>query len=225
MSNSDQIDVRYLPAYNVLEAAYYLRLPRSTVRSWIGKQKGFEPLIVPAQQEPFVNLSFINLVEIYVLASIRREHKLSMPKVRKGLNFISKKFPSDNPLAEKDFETDGLTFFLNEAGVTYDTSSGQMILADIVKQYMQRIGRDDQGNPTLLYPFSREGKPNEPKIILIDPKISFGRPVLSGTRIPVEIIAERYRAGESIPELVEDYECAEEHIKEAIRYELWRPAA
>ena len=220
------MDVRYLPSYSVPEAALYLRLPRSTLRAWIGRQTNFEPLIIPAQEKPLA-LSFINLVEAYVLASIRRKPSLSMNKIRKGLDFISRKYPSDNPLAKKDFETDGLSLFLKEAGLVYDISrgGGQMIFEDIVKKYMQRIERDLNGLPIKLYPFSRSGEPDKPKSILIDPKISFGRPILSRINIPAEIIVERYRAGESMKELAGDYECAQEKIEEAVRCQLWEQAA
>lgn len=150
-----------------------------------------------------------------------------MNKIRKGLDFISQRYPSENPLAKKDFETDGLSLFLKEAGVVYDISrgSGQIILEDVVKEYMQRIERDLDGLPIKLYPFSGSGEPDEPKSILIDPKISFGRPILSDISIPVEIIVERYRAGESMSELAGDYECTQEKIEEAIRCQLWEQAA
>ena len=220
------IDVRYLPSYSVPEAALYLRLPESTLRAWIGRQINSKPLIAPAQENPLA-LSFINLVEAYVLASIRREHRLSMNKIRKGLDFISQMYPSDNPLAKKDFETDRLSLFLRESGLVYDISRGrgQIVLEDIVKEYMQRIERDLNGLPIKLYPFSGTGKPDEPRSILIDPKISFGRPILSSISIPVEIIVERYRAGESMRELAGDYECTQEKIEEAIRCKLWGQAA
>ena len=219
-------DIRYLPSYNVPEAASYLRLPVSTLRAWIGRQMNFESLIVPAQAKPLA-LSFINLVEAYVLASIRKEHKISMKKVRNGMKFISKKFSSAHPLAEKDFETDGISLFLRESGIIYDVSggSGQMVLEEIIEQYLQRIERDLHGFPIKLYPFSRRGEPNEPKSILIDPKISFGRPILSGLSIPIENIVERYKAGEPMKELAKDYECRQAEIEEAIRCRLWKEAA
>ena len=225
-NTSKETEVRYMPSYSVAEAALYLRLPSSTLRAWIGRQSGFEPLICPAQEKP-LTLSFINLIEAYVLASIRRKHRVSMNKIRKGLNFISEKYPSENPLAKKNFETDGLHLFLREAGLVYDISRGhgQIMLEDVIKDYMQRIERDLDGLPIKLYPFSGSGEPNEPRSILIDPKISFGRPILYDISIPVEIISERYRAGESIEELAGDYECNKQKIEEAIRCKLWEQAA
>lgn len=218
--------MRYLPSYSVPEAALYLRLPESTLRAWIGRQNNFKPLITPAQEKPLA-LSFINLIEAYVLASIRREHRISINKLRKALSFISRKYPSENPLAKKNFETDGLSLLLRESDLVYDISRGrgQIVLEKIIKEYMQRIERDLNGLPIKLYPFSGTGKPDEPRSILIDPKISFGRPILSDISIPVEVIVERYRAGESIAELTGDYECNQEKIEEAIRCKLWEKAA
>lgn len=219
-------DVRYLPSYSVPEAALYLRLPKSTLRAWVARQNNFEPLIAPAQKKPLA-LSFINLVEAYVLASIRRERRLPMNRIRKGLDFISQMHPSDNPLAEKDFGTDRLSMFLRKSGLVHDISRGsrQTALEDIIKGYMQRIERDSHGLPSKLYPFSGTGKPDEPRSILIDPKISFGRPILSDISIPVEIIVERYKAGESMRELAGDYECSQEKIEKAIRCQLREQAA
>ena len=219
-------DIRYLPSYGVRESALYLRLPVSTLRAWTGRQKNFESLIVPAQTKPLA-LSFINLVETYVLASIRRKHRISMNKVRNGMRFISDRFSSAHPLAEKDFETDGISLFLREAGIMYDVSrgGGRMVLKEIIEQYLQRIKRDPDGLPEKLYTFSRTGEPDEPKLIMIDPQISFGRPVLRARIIPIENIAERYKAGESVRELAKDYECDQADIEEAIRCRLWKEAA
>jgi len=60
----------------------------------------------------------------------------------------------------------------------------------------------------------------EPRYVLIDPYVAFGRPVLTGTGIPTAVIADRYKAGESIDELAEDYGQDRFHIEEAIRCEL-----
>jgi uncharacterized protein (DUF433 family) len=65
----------------------------------------------------------------------------------------------------------------------------------------------------------------EPKVIVIDPFITFGRPVLAGTGIPTAIVAERYKAGESIKELAQDYDLLPQAVQEAIRCELETTAA
>src|SRR5574341_1139838 len=159
-------DIRYMPCYSVSEAAFYLRLPVSTLRAWVGRRHGFEPLIVIAQDKP-PSLSFVNLVEAYVLAAIRRKYIISMTKVRRAIEYISEKFHSEHPLADKVFETDGLNLFVREYGTLINiTREEQIELEEIVKQYLKRIERDPKGLPIKLYPFSGTGRPDEPRLII-----------------------------------------------------------
>jgi uncharacterized protein (DUF433 family) len=60
-------------------------------------------------------------------------------------------------------------------------------------------------------------------IIVIDPRIRFGRPVLDGTGIRTEIVIDRFRADEPIESLAADYGRSQEEIEAIVRSEL--PAA
>jgi uncharacterized protein (DUF433 family) len=55
------------------------------------------------------------------------------------------------------------------------------------------------------------------KPIMIDPRLSFGRPTIAGTGIPLSIVASRFRAGESISALAQDYRIPERSIHAAVR--------
>ena len=57
-------------------------------------------------------------------------------------------------------------------------------------------------------------------MIVIDPRLSAGRPVIAGTGLATELIAERYKAGESITVLARDYGRENSEIEEAVRCEL-----
>ncbi|QJD77840.1 DUF433 domain-containing protein [Spirosoma rhododendri] len=46
--------------------------------------------------------------------------------------------------------------------------------------------------------------------ITSDPTIMFGKPVIRGTRIPVDLILEKLGSGESIPQLLDAYPRATE---------------
>lgn len=226
-------DPRELPAYNIADTAHYLRIPRATLRSWVagrhyptmsGRQF-FSPIITPAHRDPIL-LSFINLVEIHVLDAIRREHDISLPKVRKALNFLKNTFPSRHPLADRALETDRLDLFITEFGKLINiTRDGQLAIRSVVQAYLRRIERDHAGIPVRLYPFTRKRDLDEPKAVVIDPYISFGRPVLVGTGIATVVVAERYKAGESIGDLARDYGRRPFEIEEAIRCELEVQAA
>jgi len=226
-------ELREMPAYGINEAAHYLGIPKATLRSWVmgrpyltetGK-RFFKPIIELPDKEQRL-LSFVNLVEIHVLDAIRRTHGVTFGRVRKAVEYLKNQLGSRHPLAEQRFVTDGVDLFVEMFGQLVNISrEGQLAIKELIQAHLRRIERDPLGLPIRLYPFTRERKPDEPKIIVIDPNISFGRPVLVGTGIATTIIAQRYKAGESIEELAGDYGRSKSEIEEAIRCELWLAAA
>ena len=220
--------LRSAPAYSVAEAAGYLRMPSATLRSWVAGRpylttagkKFFARLIVAADSDN-LRLSFINLVEGHVLSAMRREHEVSLKNVRKALDFVRREFRTEHPLIATEFETDGVDLFVDRYGQLINASrDGQLEMKEIMKQFLRRISRDSSGLPIKLFPFTRYSEHlDQPRTIEIDPRISFGRPVLVGTGIRTEVLSERFLAGESTAELAKDYGRAEEEIQEAIRYQ------
>ena len=55
--------------------------------------------------------------------------------------------------------------------------------------------------------------------VRIDPRISFGKPVLNDSCIKTSIIYARYKGGESVTEIAEDYDITEAAVKAAIEFE------
>ena len=49
-------------------------------------------------------------------------------------------------------------------------------------------------------------------LIVIDPKICHGKPVIAGTRTPISVILESLEGGDSIEELCKEYDLTEEVI-------------
>lgn len=214
------LDPREMPAYTVPEAAHYLGLPKSTVRYWSAGRDSYKALIATAQKRPVV-LSFLNLVELHLLAAIRRKHAVSMPSVRRSIGYLKKRYSSSHPLLAKELETDGLDIFIRNYGQLINISQdGQTAMRHVMEAALKRIERDNNNIPIKLYPFTRAQIEDAPSVIMIDPAISGGRPVIAGTGLATEIIAERYKAGESIHALAYDYGRKEAEIEEAIRCEL-----
>lgn len=226
------IDLRDAPAYTIADAALYLGLPVSTVRAWVKGQnyrvrnevRPYRPLINAADQAKGL-LSFRNLVELHVLSVTRRIHGISMPKMRSTVTYLRKAFGTEHPLADVTIKTDGASIFVDRLEELVSASeAGQLPIREIVEQYLQRVGRDRQGN-LWLYPFTRASdKADQPKIVVMDPRVSFGRPVIANTGVRTSILAERYRAGDSMQALVEDYGLEQSVIEEAIRCEMRRAA-
>jgi uncharacterized protein (DUF433 family) len=227
-------DTREVPSYGVIEAAHYLRIPRTTLRDWVSGRYyrsnvgvRFSKPIIQVPDPSSKLLSFMNLVEIHVLDAIRRQHDIPLEKVRMAMNYLSKQFPSRHPLADQEFETDGLNLFIKKFSQLINISQeGQLAIQEVLHAHLHRIERDLKGIPVRLYPFTRKRDlQEEPRAVVIDPHVSFGRPVLVGTGIPTAVIAERYKAGESVDDLADDYGRRRLEIEEAIRCELSVEAA
>lgn len=225
-------DPRVVPAYSIGEAAHYLRMPEETLRSWVsgrlypvaGKPKRSRPLInVDDPSKRY--LSFLNLVEAHVLAAIRRRHGVKLPKVRTALDYVKRQFHIERPLIDETFQTDGLDLFLERYGDLINASrEGQRVMKEVISAYLKRIERDTKGFPVKLFPFTRDTEAgaapsSDPRVVVMNPAVSFGRPVIAGTGIPVSSIYERYRAGDSVADLAQDFSLDTSEIEEAIRCE------
>jgi uncharacterized protein (DUF433 family) len=219
-------DLREMPAYSIGEAAGYLRLPVSTLRAWLLGQrytagdtpKIFRPVIEIADAKQR-QMSFINLVEAFVLSGIRREHSIPLPKVRKAVEYLRRTFRTRRPLAEEQFETDGVDLFVDKFGALIGaTQEGQLQMREVIRDRLKRVLRDPKGVPQkiVLFPARR---PAEKGDIVIDPRLSFGRPVIDGYGLRTAVLAERFYAGETVEELANDYGVPSEAIQNALRCE------
>jgi uncharacterized protein (DUF433 family) len=222
-----ETDLRELPAYGIAEAAGYLRLPVSTLRSWllgqsyrVGDQpKFFKPVIDIADRKER-QLSFINLVEAFVLAGIRREHEIPLPKVRKAVDYLRRTFSTKRPLADEQFETDGIDLFVEKMGSLIGaTQEGQIQMRDIIRARLERVRRDPKGVPEKIVLFPAQPGGTGSGDVVIDPRLSFGRPVLDRLGVRTAILAERFDAGDNIEVLAREYEAPPEAIENAIRCE------
>jgi uncharacterized protein (DUF433 family) len=214
-------DPREIPAYPLFEAARYVGVPVSTLRSWLHGTRHFEPIITPANAADG-QLSFLNLVEAFVVAGLRRHHKMSLQRIRTSVKRLHEFAPNlTRPLADADLVTFAREIFIEDAGaelVNMTRHPGQLGIRGILEQVSQRVEKDVSG-ARRLYPFTRDRIVDAPRLVMIDPRVQFGRPVIAGTGIPTAVIHERWKAGDSVRELAEDYDRTADEIEEALRYE------
>lgn len=231
---------RETPAYTVLEAVRYLRIPERTLHNWMfgryypvrdGGQRRAQALVEAA--DPTLHLlSFVNMIELHVLDAIRNVHGLNMRVVRRALTFLQDELGLEHPLAYERMETDGKTILIRRLNTLVDAGGyGQTSMLEMLDVQLARIEHDAAGLAAKLFPFTRR-KPRdlqqaigEPRLIAMDPAIAFGRPVIAGSRIPTAEIADRYKAGDSMSELATDYGRPQAEIEEAVRCELSLDAA
>jgi len=229
------MDRREMAAYRPGQVAAWLNLPTATVRAWSkgqryqvgGKRRFFRPVIEPTRlglppHAPLA-LSFVNFVELHVLSALRRVHSIPLPKIRRSIEYLADRYPDvEHPLADLDLLTDGLDVWLEELGRLVAVSGhGQMGIRDVLEAHLERVDRGPGGKALRLFPFPRPADSvQQPRSIVVDPEIAFGRPALAETGIATRVIAGRFDAGESLESLVEDFCRPPDEILEAIRWEL-----
>lgn len=216
-------DPRDIPTYTQSEVAHLAGVSVETLRYWIKTR----PIILKPDPESTL-LSFTNVLEAFRLALLRRRYGVSLRRIRPAVRFAKDFSNLDHPLADQDFETDGTDLFIRDMDqqIVNASRQGQIVIGDFVRDYLMRVERDENGRTYRLYPLARrlgaidpEEISNEPKVIMVDPRISFGRPALVGSGIPTDVIADFFDAGDSVLDLAKEYACEVSEIESAIRFE------
>ncbi len=154
-----------------------------------------------------------------MLTAIRRRHGVALPQVRKALDYLKKRFPSLHPLADNEFQTNGVDLFVEKFGEYLNLSrEGQIEIRGLIEARLRCVLRDEAGMPLKLYLSPRADI--DRGIVVIDPRLGFGRPVIEGTGIRTEVIVGRFSAGETIDLIAEDYGRSRTEIEEIVRSEL-----
>lgn len=167
-------------------------------------------------------LSFNNLCELHTLAAIRRHHHIPMPAVRSALSFLKEQMRAQRPLLAAEFLTNGVSFFVKHAGALIDVGrENQVSLSADLNRDLRRVERDACGIAVKLFPVTRDapGIADQPHLVVIDPKLAFGRPILANAGVTTAVIQDRFLAGDSPREMAEDYRVDQANIWEALRFE------
>lgn len=221
-------DPREIPLYSVVEAARILKLPPSTLRSWVQgnryetKARGTRTTPPLFRRPPrSALLSFSNLIEAHVLANIRREREISAQRVRAALGYVQKRLGVRRPLLSEHFKTDGKDLFVERYGKLIKANEeGQLVMAELLSAALERVERDAEGIPVALYPWRllNEESADAPRPIVVDPRHRFGAPMLSASHVPVAAIVDRWQAGERLAEIAEDFRVGLDEVEDAVRW-------
>jgi uncharacterized protein (DUF433 family) len=215
-----------VPAYSLAEAAALVGVATSTLRSWVvgrafsarsGRRWSQAIVRLPKGERRF--LSFTNLVEVHVLAAMRRKYALQLAAIRKAVRYVHDALDVEHPLAVGQFKTNGADLFVERLGKIINVSrEGQIGIKAVLAGSLARIEYDDRGRAVRLFPLLRRA--DAPKSIVIDPRRAFGRPILVGTAIPAADVRSRFDAGESVGDLARDFDVTPELIEDALRATL-----
>jgi uncharacterized protein (DUF433 family) len=213
----------YLPAYSTVEAARFAQTKPRTVAYW---HYGTGTRVGPALggKKRYAPLSYLQLVEVAFVASFR-QHGVPLQRIRKAREYVAKVFGAEFPFAEYRFKTEGFHVLMDAASVDPDFSeliaadeAGQMAWEDVLLERFEQFDYEED----LAVRWHLRGR-DVP--ILIDPRISFGAPILERTGIPTWVLKGRFEAGETLEEIEDDFEVPQRDIVYALEFERVKVAA
>jgi len=205
------VEPRELAIYTPADAAAFLGIHPSTLSTWIhGRNyptkngaRYFEPLITLADPKNRL-LSFYNLAEAHILSATRYEHKISLKAIRAALHTLSERYGSTHPLLAEELATNGIDLFVHTIEETENLRTGQFGLKPIIDLFLKRIVRDDKLRmPQKIYPVVRGQLKN--RHVAVIHGVSSGRPIIDGTSVPVWVVVERKKSGESPKSIAQDF--------------------
>lgn len=218
------VDPREQALYTPADAACYLNIHPQTLATWLwGRKyptldgdKFFAPLIEVADRENEL-LSFFNLAELHVLAATRYTHHVPMKSVRAAMDTIRRSFPTAHPLISRDFLTNGSEIFIKSLDATDNlTRPWQLNFKPIMDLFLQHVISDEHDLVKKIFPLIA-GQPDD-RIISITYGISSSQPAIDGAGVPAWVIHNRYRTGESLESIADDFGIPPTKIRRAIDY-------
>ena len=142
-----------------------------------------------------------------------------MANVRSALLYAEEQLGISRLLLHDELLTSGGELFLDHLDQLINLSrSGRLALRKLLEDCLDRVERDEQRLPFRLFPVLPRESANE-RAISIDPRVSFGRPILAGSGVSTRALVDRIDAGEDLAELARDYDLTETQIQDTVLYE------
>ena len=236
MTTSEQLERRFrVPLYSLADAARHIDVPRTTFDTWV---RGYErqrdtgpttlgdPIVTAVRArrgEP--RIPFVGLAEGFVLASFRAAG-VPLQRIRPAVEALERELGIEHALASEQLYTDGAEVLYNFASTHDDQPegravmdlvaprSGQRVFVPVVERYLKRITFDAGYAGTLALP--QYGRAE----VIVDPRRSFGLPIFAAGAARVEVVLGRFKAGESVENLSEEFGVPEDDLIDAIRVHL-----
>lgn len=208
------MDIYTTPLLTARDAAAHLRMPESTLDLWLRGSREAEPLVhsVVPERRGWPRVTFAGLIEAHVLRSLR-DLDISMAEIRRIATIVRREFDDPFALASKRIATDGVTLFAQLADESLVNQHHQAPIREVIDQHLRFIHWDDEGKPLRL---RLEGYPESAHVI-IDPRFSWGRPVIEASKVPVAAVVDLWHSGEPMDVVAEEFNLSRDVVEDICR--------
>lgn len=219
-----------LGVYSLSEAARLVKKPSAWVRRAVqgyefsGRkgQRGSSPPLFRGQYAPvggIINLSFLDLIELVFVRDFL-EHGVSWPVIRRAAEVAAEWFrETEHPFCVKRFATDGSSIFAiaerqeGKGEQMLDVPQRQHVFAEITTPFIKQLEYSAAGDLLRWFPMGMD------RPVVLDPRLSFGAPIVAGYGVPTATLYAALQAGESEDSIAEWYELPQDVVHAALDYE------
>lgn len=215
--------------YTFPEASQLTSIPTRDLRRWLrgysykadGKEERIDspPLWTgELSNDDVPGISFHDLLEVRFVHAFRK-HGVGLPTIRKASEYARELFKRPYPFTCKRFQTDGRSIFLNaieETGESQllDLVKRQYAFSQIVESSLYRgIEFDGGESATRWYPVPGS------KSVVLDPRLAFGKPIVSKGGVRTSILYDAFKAEQSKQIVSKLYEVPVSAVEAAIAFE------
>jgi uncharacterized protein (DUF433 family) len=208
-----------LPTYTIPEAAVFLAMNERRLQDWYS---GERPILKASGRIGNIPLlSFRDLEEAYKVYLLRSKHSKSLQYLRRAMSDARDKTGSDHPLLTHEIDVmERLALIIPGRGrrrrkaITLGDPNMPDYIPEVVKAWGVRISktRDE------ILPWRYAAADDTSTPVSLNPEVMSGRLVLRGTRIPVNILWGRMKAGEKVEDIAEDYRLDTRQVRQALAH-------
>ena len=223
-----------VPLYTVAEAARYLDVPESTLRTWThgyrrhadGRPDVLGAPVLTAMSRRGRNgpvIPFVGLAEGLVLTAMRRSG-VPLQRIRPALTRLESELGLQHALASRRLYTDGAEVLFDYAEHGDDPAAAraarelvvvrndQRVFNEIVESYLSRVEFGADGYARLI-----RLPAYEVAELVVDPERGFGQPVFARGGARLEDALSLFRAGESLDVVADEYGMPVDELEDAVR--------
>jgi uncharacterized protein (DUF433 family) len=214
------------PLYSFAEADRIARVTPNTSRRWLkgysfwydGEHRTMPPVTWTSETKDAV--TFVDLMEVATIDKLRKKG-FSFKQIRK-INATARFYlRKPRPLVTETFKVKGRDIFVDEGfGILVNVGyeAGMQAWDEILDPFLDTVEYEGE-IVRRWWPLGKEFA------VLVDPDYGFGLPVVEGVGVRTEIIAERYRAGDSTDEIAYDFDVTPKQIGDALQWEMPKKVA
>jgi uncharacterized protein (DUF433 family) len=213
------------PLYSYAEADRLAGVSRGTSSRWVkgykywndeGKRVTQPPMTAGAEGKTEGGVSFLDLVGIKAIDGLR-ELGFGTRKIRAIIRYCQEELGVNHPLATQTFKTDRRRIYMHAGdGRLLEVLGGQQgaqAWDRVLDPFLESLDYQNE-LASRWWPLGKDDKR-----VVVDPDYGFGLPVVVGSGVRTESIAEQFEAGDAMEHIAYDFNVTSEQIEGALKLE------